>query len=70
MEACLSPLRLPPDRRLIPGRHFNPGSILSERPEADILIIGSGERQRVVGRITYTDDASARNGRGCAGACL
>ena len=45
----------------IPGWHFDPGLILSERPEAEVLVIGSGERQWVGGRITYTDVAFARD---------
>lgn len=45
----------------IPGRHFDPGSILSERPEAEILVIGSGDRQWTGSRITYTDVAFARH---------
>jgi hypothetical protein len=45
----------------IPGQHFDPTLILREQPEAEILVIGSGERQRIGGRITYTDVAFARN---------
>ena len=45
----------------IPGWHFDPRLILSEPPEAEVLVIGSGERQWLGGRITYTDVAFARD---------
>lgn len=46
----------------VPGSDaFDPMDIiLAERPEAEVLVIGSGERERR-GRVTYTDVAMARN---------
>jgi len=45
----------------VPGTPFDPMTvILAERPEAEVLVIGSGERE-VAGRVTYTDVALARN---------
>ncbi|MBO1073418.1 class I SAM-dependent methyltransferase [Roseomonas sp. 1311] len=45
----------------MPGSSFDPMDIiLAERPEAEVLVIGSGERERR-GRVTYTDVAMARN---------
>ncbi|MDB5377244.1 MAG: Methyltransferase domain protein [Rubritepida sp.] len=46
----------------VPGVGFQPmDMILAECPEAEVLIIGSGERQQEGGRITYTDVALAKN---------
>lgn len=45
----------------IPGAKFDPmPAILAEFPDAEILVIGSGE-QEIGGRVTYTDVAFARN---------
>lgn len=45
----------------IPGKGFDPMPvILAERPDAEILVIGSGE-QEIAGRVTYTDVAFARH---------
>jgi SAM-dependent methyltransferase len=45
----------------IPGHDFDPMEvILAEKPDAEVLVIGSGERERR-GHITYTDVAFARN---------